>query len=210
MKIIILADKYQKRMKSRGCVGLIKLQNKNILYHQYKLLKSKFPKADIIYVYGFDNKKLLSYIDKNENLYHDMVLVYNKRYEKYNNSFSLSLLDQYLDDDILLLFGDQTLSSINFNKFDPSNGSQVFIDNKSKSKLGCIIQKNKIENICYDLDNKLSEVYFICKDHSSSLRNLVYNPLYHNYFVFELINKMIDSNKIFTPYFTNKKISNAI
>ena len=72
MNIIILGDKYQKRMKSRGCVGLIKYNNKNIISHQYKTLHSIFPNANIIYVYGFDNKRFISYINKN------ILILYNR------------------------------------------------------------------------------------------------------------------------------------
>lgn len=210
MNIIILADKYQKRMKSRGCVGLIKLQNKNILYHQYKILTTKFPSSKIIYVYGFDNKRLLSYIDKNNHLYKQLIFVHNNMYDQYNNAYSLSLVKEYFDDDLLIMFGDKIITSSTFNRFSRNKFSQIFIDNHSQSKLGCIIDNNRIENICYDLDNTLSEIYFISQDQAIDLKNLVSNPSFYNYFIFELVNKMIDSNKPIIPYFINKKTSNAI
>jgi CTP:phosphocholine cytidylyltransferase-like protein len=210
MNIIILGDKYQKRMKSRGCVGLIKLQNKNILHHQYKILTNKFALSKIVYIYGFDNKRLLSYLEKNNQAYSQLEFVHNNRYDQYNNAYSLSLVKEYLDDDLLIMFGDKILTANTFSKFDSSKFSQIFIDHNSQSKLGCIIHNNKVENICYDLDNNLSEIYFISRDQAQDLKKIVSNPSFYNYFVFELLNKMIDSNQTIVPHFINKKTSNAI
>lgn len=200
MNIIILGDKYQKRMKSRGCVGLIKTNNKNILSSQYSVLKKNFPYANIIYVYGFDNKKFLSYIDKHNSLYNEMILVYNENYDKYNNAYSLSLVNDYLDTDCLILFGDNVIKNNVFSNFKYTDESQVFISSKNKNKLGCIINNSaRIENISYDLDNYLSEIYFISKKQIHIFKSLIDNPLYHNYFIFEIVNKMIDNNQELIP-----------
>jgi len=199
MNIIILGDKYQKRMKSKGCVGLIKLYNKNILTHQYKILKTKFPNANIIYVYGFDNKRFLSYVNKNIMSYSDIKLVYNPHYEQYNNVYSLSLLRDYLNQDCLILFGDHIFKNNTFDNFKRTNESQIFINVKTKTKLGCIINNDTIENVSYDLDNYLSEIYFISKNQIQTFRNLITNPAHHNYFIFEILNKMIDTNQKIIP-----------
>lgn len=203
MNIIILGDKYQKRMKSRGCVGLIKFNNKNILNHQYKTLKHKFPNANIIYIYGFDNKRLLSYINKNLFSYPHLSLVHNTNYDKYNNVYSLSLAYEYLNQDCLIMFGDHIIKHQTFDHFKYTNESQVFVNKKIKTKLGCIINSAKVENISYDLDNYLSEIYFISKAHIETFRNLISNPLYHNHFIFEILNKMIDSQIKIIPFYTN-------
>ena len=206
MNIIILADKYQKRMKSRGCVGLIKYNNKNILFHQYKILNNIFPYANIVYVYGFDNKRLVSYINKNSLDYQNIKFIYNNLYEKYNNAYSLSLAKDYLNDDCLLLFGEHVIKNITFENFKITPQSQVFIDKKIKTRLGCIINNNLINNICYDLDNYLSEIYFISKNHVSAFQQFTTNPNHYNSFIFEIINKMIDSNYQFTPFIINQKV----
>lgn len=200
MNIIILGDKYQKRMKSRGCVGLIKLNNKNILSHQYKTLKAKFPNANIIYIYGFDHKRFLSYINKHLLIYPNLTLVHNTRYDISNNVYGLNLVNNYLNQDCLIMFGDHIIKNNVFDNFKHAKGSQVFIS-KTKTRLGCIINHNTIESISYDLDNYLSEIYFISKDQINTFKHLVVNPMYHNYFIFELINKMIDSNQKIIPYY---------
>lgn len=201
MNIIILGDKYQKRMKSRGCVGLIKLNHKNILYHQYKTLKTKFPNANIIYVYGFENKRFISYVNKNMLTYPDITLINNHNYDKYNNTYSLSLLHEYLNKDCLIMFGDSIIKNNTFNNFKFTEESQVFINIKNKTRLGCIINHSIIENISYDLENYLSEIYFISKNQINIFKEFIRNPINHNCFIFEIINKMIDHNQKIIPFY---------
>lgn len=201
MNIIILADKYQKRMKSRGCVGLIKFNNKNILHHQYHTLKAKFPNANIIYIYGFENKRLVSYISKNILTYPNLISINNNHYDKYNNTYSLSLIENYLNNDCLIMFGDHIIKNNTFNKFKPTEESQVFINTKNKTRLGCIINENVIENISYDLNNYLSEIYFVSKNQSNLFRDFVNNPLNRNCFIFEIFNKMINHNQKVIPHY---------
>lgn len=209
MNIIIIADKFQKRMKSKGCVGLIKINNRtNVIQNQLSALKIFYPKAKIIYIYGFENKKFLSFINKNPILSENIDYVYNENYLTHNYAYSLYLAKNYLNDNTIILFGDHILNPKIFENFDKNKGSQMFINKKQKNRLGCIIHDNKIENISYDLDNYLSEIYYLSKSDSIKLQQIVSNSAYHNYFIFELINKMIDQNIILSPFFIDNKVSN--
>lgn len=209
MNIIIVADKYQKRMKSKGCVGLIKYLNKNILSHQYQILQNVFPKSNIFYIYGFDNKRLINYIDKKKQKqeYKYLQLIYNSQYDTYNNAYSLYLAKNFLNDDCIIFFGDNIIKSSTFKDFKITQESQVFIDNNSKNKIGCIINNNQIYNISYDLDNILSEIYFISKSQITLFKNLISDNNNYNYFIFEIINKMIDLNQNFSPFVNKHRIS---
>jgi len=204
MNIIIIADKYQKRMKSKGCVGLIKYRNKNILSHQYKILQHIFPKSNIIYIYGFDNKRLVNYIDKKKQEYANIQLIYNSQYNIYNNAYSLYLAKNFLNDDCIIFFGDNIIKSSTFEDFKITQESQIFIDNKSKNKIGCIINNHQVHNISYDLDNILSEIYFISKSQITLFKNLISDNNNYNYFIFEIINKMISLNQNFSPFINNR------
>lgn len=205
MNFIILGDKFQKRMKSKGCVGLIKVNGKNILQHQHHTIKSYFPEAKIIYVCGFESKKILSFVSKNPILKNDLIMLNNKDYDKYNNAQSLSVASVFLNEDTTILFGDNILHKKVFAGFEPSRGSQIFINNKQKNKIGCIIRDNSIRNIAYDLDNCLSEIYFLSSFHSQTTNKLLMNSINHNCFVFEIINKLIDNNQIIKPFFADYK-----
>jgi len=195
MNIIILGDKFQKRMKSKGCVGLLKISNQqNILQNQLEIINTVFKNAPIAYVYGFDSKKFLSFISKHNYLLKNLNLIYNAQYDKYNYAHSLYLAKDYLDSDCLILFGDSNLSLRLFNKFDIADGTQIFINKHIKNKLGCIISNKIIENISYDLDNYLYDIYYLSKDHASYIKTALETNILHNYFIFELINKLIVSN----------------
>lgn len=199
MNIIILGDRYQKRMKSKGCVGLIKYKNNNILYHQYKICKKIFPNSKIIYIYGFDNKKFVSHIADNSSFYSDVIFVENKNYEDSNSGYSLNIVKDYLNDETLILPGDYIFSTPIFNNFKNTTLSQVFVSKKEKHSIGCIINNGAITNISYDLDNYVSGIYFISKSQIDIFRKLAANQNYNNYFLFELFNKMIDLNQPISP-----------
>jgi len=207
MNCIILGDKFQKRMKSKGCVGLFDLNNKSIIQHQYRNIKQNFPYANIIYVHGFESKKLCSFVEKNSTLANNMTMVHNAKYERYNQGYSLSLAQEYLNDGFLLLLGENIFNYhhmhnyINYNSHD----SYVLLDKKHKGSLGCTITNQKIEHIAYDLDNSLCEIYYISKTHASYIKKLINNSAYYNYFIFELINKLLDNHQIIKPLFINQK-----
>lgn len=202
MNFIILGDKFQKRMKSKGCVGLIKINNKSIIQHQHKIIKQVFPQSNIVYVYGFESKRFHSFIHKNDQLNTDIVSVYNPHFEEYNNAYSLSLVQNFLNDPCIILFGDTIISKKTFDKFIPQNGSQIFVSKKHKNRLGCIINDSKIENISYDLDNYLAEIYYLTKDHARMIKNLLGNKINYNCFIFEIMNKLIDMDQTIYPFFS--------
>lgn len=206
MNFIILGDKYQKGMKSKGCVGLIKVnKTQNIFENQYKIIKAFYPSANIIYVHGFESKKFTNFLSKNQ--YSDIKHYYNDKYETNNQTFSLSLAQEFLNNDCFIMFGDNILNKSIFNKFNSKLGSQVFITHDSSNEIGCIINDNIVENISFDLDNTLSNIYYISKDAVNLLASLVSDKKHYNSFIFEMINKTIDIGICFKPHYLNKKVS---
>lgn len=204
MNFIILADKYQKGMKSKGGLGLLKLNTRtNMIEHQYKQIKKVFPKAKIIYVYGFDSKKIETFLQ--EKKYKDLIQIYNPNYDHHNFAYSLRLASDYLDKDCFITFGDVGFKSSIFNNFSKDNGSQIFINNKQKHKIGCVINDNRIMHISFDLGNYISQIYYISKKDAERLRQLTSQENLKNYFFFEIINKLIDNNVGFYPFIKNNK-----
>lgn len=192
MKIIILGDKYQKGSKSQGCSGLIKINShSNILENQYYVLTSSFPKAEVFYIYGFDNKKIISYLD-NKKI--NINFIYNEKYDEFNECFSLSLVKEHLDSDTLILSGYNILSNNCFKNFD-SEYSQVFFDHSGHSKIGCIENNLNIENIFYDLENKIHSMFYLNHNDAKILKNIL-SPNTYNAFLFEIINLCISSGSI--------------
>lgn len=205
MNFIILADKYQKGMKSKGAVGLIKVNRKSTVFeNQYEIIKSCFKKSKIIYVYGFDSKKINLFFDSKK--YKDVIRIYNEKYEDLNYSYSLSLASEYMTKDFFVLFGDAILKKEIFSDFVSNNGSQIYINKKEKAKLGCILDSNNIvQNISFDLENYISDMYYIHNKDNQILQSLVNETKYNNCFVFEIINKMIDAGVVFSTVQKNQK-----
>jgi CTP:phosphocholine cytidylyltransferase-like protein len=200
MNIIILGDKYQKNMKSKGCVGLIKYNRTNtLLENQYIICKSLFPKSKIVYVYGFDGKKFETYLyDSNKKI----IPIYNKNYDKCNAGLSLSLAKDFLKDNCLIMNGNSILNKKIFESFKPNNSSQIFVNkNKKISDIGCIINDCKIQNFSLDLSNNIYNIYYLSRKDSHILYNIIDNKKYNNYFIFELLNKMIDLGVSFVPIY---------
>lgn len=201
MKFIIIGDRFQKRMKSKGCTGLIQIKNKPIIEYQYRYIKRFFPESEIIYISGFEHKKLSAYISKHKNKYPDLSLVNNNLYEKYSYVYSLSLVTQQLNDDGFILFGDNVLNNRTFKYFSASNGSQIFIQSKDKYELGCIISDDHVQRISYDIGNYLANIYYLSNDHMLSLQKLLLLDKYKNYFLFEMINELINQTHNIRPFF---------
>jgi choline kinase len=204
MNIIILGDKFQKRMKSKGCMGLFKTKNIYRIVQQYQTIKKIFPKANVFYVYGFESKKLLNSLEKYQNLIRDVNFIYNENYNKYNYGYSLSLVNKYMSDDVIICFGDTMLSNLHLLSA-KDECSKVLVGSNSNG-LGCVITNSKIENIFYDLENQIEEIYFIKKRDTSILKEILKNKTLgiNNMFIFEIINKMIDKNVVFKPIQNNK------
>lgn len=194
MNFIILGDKFQKRRKTKGCPGLFHIGKDTIVEHQYKNILKNFNNPNIVYVYGFDAKRFLSFIDTTNNMSKELTLIYNDLYNVYNYAYGLYLAKEYLNDDIFILFGDSIIEKGFFKHIDTTKGSQVVISDNHNGSLGCILNKSYIQNIFYDLGNTIEEIYFLKKDDALKLNSIVSNPIYHNCFIFELINKLIDNN----------------
>jgi choline kinase len=201
MNFIIIGDKFQKRMKSQGCVGLINIKNKPLLQHQYDNIKRFFPEANIVYIYGFQNKKFDNFINSHS-IKNNITVIYNPDYEKYNHGYSLCLAKNFLNTECCILFGDNTLEPSVLKNFNNNNNSQVFINQKNQYSLGCILSNNKIDNIAYDLDkNYISNIYYLSSKHATLIQKMITNSKYYNYFMFEFINKLIDNNETILPFF---------
>ena len=87
-----------------------------------------------------------------------------------------------------------------FQKFKP-NQSQIFLSSHNKSKLGCIVNGYNIENISFDLNNYLYGIYYLSTSGIAAIKSIMNNYVTHNYFIFELINRLIDKNHTIAPLF---------
>lgn len=198
MNCIIVGDKYQKGMKSKGCSALMRTGKRGTLLNsQYEILNNSFDHIPITYIYGFDSKRLLEFVQEND---YRMDMVYNENHDKYNESFSVNLASDKLDDETLIVLGYQTLTPKTFKKFNNLEKSGVFISGADhKPKVGCVILDNNITTLNFDLDNPIHDIYYLNRECSAALKELLQTQRYHNYFLFELLNKLIDKGLQIRP-----------
>jgi CTP:phosphocholine cytidylyltransferase-like protein len=205
MNIIILGDKYQKGMKSKGCVGLIKYNNRSIILdNQYHTLKNIFPKSNIVYVYGFDGKRFINFIKKHD---YDISLIYNENFDKFNSAYSLLVAKKFLDSETLIVSGNTLIKASLFSAFHEKDKSHIFVSKNEKvSNIGCVLTKNTVENISFDLSNTLYDMFFLSRTDSILVSNLLSQNKYNNYFIFEIFNKLIELGSKVNASVSNTKI----
>lgn len=202
MNCIILGDKYQSGMKSKGCAALLKMTKKNTnIDQQCAALSSIYANPNILYVYGFDNKKFLEFINKSKL---SLKAVYNEHYSIYNEAFSLSLAKYALNDASLIINGYQKINKTMLKKIKTDTQySYVFVDKTATAcadSVGCIINKdNCIESLNLDLGNYVKNMYYLNKDCCKTLCKILENKKNYNNFIFELLNKLIDRGHKIKP-----------
>jgi CTP:phosphocholine cytidylyltransferase-like protein len=195
MRIIILGDRFKKGLKSKGCPGLIRANGdrSTIFDKQYHVFNQKFPNCEIIYVAGYDCKRLRHFIKKN---YQDkkIVVLKNTDYERFNDVQSLNIAKEYLNDSCIIVSGYITPSMVTFDSLDKIY-SQVFVTNKETS-IGCVVNNKIVSNISFGLQNYISDIYYINKDDSLKLQKLIGVDSNKNCFLFEILNKIIEQDSI--------------
>jgi len=203
MNCIILGDKYQNGMKSRGCSALLRISSKTTnIDHQCSILSSIFDNPNVLYVYGFDNKKFIEFVNKSTL---NINIIYNEYYNNYNEAFSLSLVkDNLKNDATLIIDGYQKINKTILKKIKLDREySYVFVDKNTKhdpESVGCIINKNNcIESLSLDLDNAIQNIYYLNENCSKTLSEILENKRNYNNFIFELLNKLIDHGHKIKP-----------
>lgn len=194
MIALIIADSFKKGMKSQGCAGLLKHSSKEtLLQQQYRTIKAVFPKSKIVYVYGFDSKKL-SMVLKDK--YSNICSVYNHKYEEYNHGYSLYKSKHLLSghNKCLITLGYDPIDKHILKNLKQSKGSSAALVDDN-TKLGCIMHNDgTIHHIFYDLHNQIGDTYMIHKNEINILLGLLNDQSTHNMFLFELMNKVINHN----------------
>jgi len=206
MNFIFISDKSPKGRKTKGWNGFFQINKKeNLASNQIKTIHKKFPKSKIIYIYGFDGKRASTYFEQTQNK--NVIGVYNKNYDTSGEVSSLTTISEYLTQECMLLHGDILLKPSVFDNFKKSKQkSKIFISTKHSTELGCVLDaQENVQHICYGLNNYLLGLYYISNSHISLFKQMVDNYSYRNYFLFEIINKMIDHNVSFEPITTNRK-----
>lgn len=194
--VIILGAKPIKGMKSLGAFSNIEIaKQKTCLDLQKQNLKKKLNIQNIFYIAGHQHCKL----DKTPD---NVSFIYNDAYEYKNNGHSLVLgINQSTADHVVLLFNKILFHHKIFNRLNYDQ-SHIFINDNvlNEYKLGCIINNGIIDNIFYNLPNKLTGIYVLTGKELELLKKLVQeHKNIDNMFIFEIINFIISMGGTFIP-----------
>lgn len=213
INIVIPVAGMGRRMKSYGPKALINLsQSVPLLCRQLNILQDVYPKANIVIVSGFAHDKIVKTIDEwkiNKNLSSkDIVMVYNKDYERYNVARSIMLgLENCQHDNTLIVYGDLIFNKETISNVEYSKSGMLLANDKQfeKFEVGVSAQNNKIHNFAYSIKTKWSQICYLNKEHSNLFASIAKTDKCKKYFSFEIFNIMLDKYEAeFIPYTNNQ------
>ena len=188
--IIIAAAGAGRRMKSYGPKSLLTIKGKTILSRQLEEIRTEFPTANIVLVCGFEADKVM------DRACGDIITLENENYQDTNITRSVSIALRAINTSrVLIMCGDLVFSKGTLKHVDCKVSSILANKNKHKSsEVGCVINQDKnIENMMYDLDLKWAQVIYLQDRALQIFKKLVFDRSNKKLFLFEIINKLVDS-----------------
>lgn len=178
------------RMKSYGAKSLLEFAfNKTILERQLSIIKSKIKiNHEVIAVTGFEKRKIYEKLPRN------CIVIENERFETTNVTRSIELgLKASTTNAALIIYGDLIFEHKIFNNFGWEK-SQIFVSLNTKyvdnNDVGCIINNSYIENMCWRLPNKWSQIMFLTGKELKIFQKIIIGK--ESWLGFEIINYLLD------------------
>ena len=174
ISIVIPAAGIGHRMKTSGVKSLLKVHNKNpILDRQIAIFNKIFPNYELILVGGFDKKRLF------KNTPREFIKVENPLYEHTNVARSMEMgIQAATTNNVLVVYSDLIFETGIFNHF-ATNHTQIFVSNQheftNQQDIGCIINKGYVENLCWGLPNKWSQILYLIDSDVSTFLSVLEN-----------------------------------
>jgi choline kinase len=212
---VILACNIDKGMKSKGSKGLIEINNNKIFDYQINNImlayKNKSISYEIIIITNFEKEKTEKYIA-------DKARVFGPKKNK-NTIVSACELAKY--DNIFFIDYGCLYSTSFIKKFTKPTNPFILIskDKRNKLEIGVLCNKTSVENMFFDLSNKLFANIFLLNKKQKSI--IINNKQLHrkNLLEFEVLNSLIDYGEVLNYvqtsneeyiYFNNMRQKNEI
>ncbi len=187
--IIIPAAGLGYRMKTYGAKSLIRLNKSHtILSRQLHIINNVFNNYEIYLITGFQADKVHKNVSSNVNV------IQNSNYEDTNVLHSIGLgLNEVNTNNVVIIYGDLVFNKPALNvPFDLT--SSIVISNYMKdNEIGCIVYKDKLEQMFYNLTQKWAQIMYLTGKEFELMKKLANNPDKSMQFGFEAINEIIDS-----------------
>lgn len=187
---IIVACYPDKGMKSCGSKSLLDFGKKKLLQYQLDAIsKNKLPNSEILVISDCDTFKIRKLLQTQGKVI---------PLENYNPIYTGCLYAKYKNI-VFIDYGCVFKSTIIKTKKNIDDQSCVVcIDKQPKLDIGCIIDKNEIQHIFYDLpNNKFAKIFYLCEQDKKKIL-LNKNLSYFNLLPFEIINSLIETGSVFT------------
>jgi choline kinase len=191
LTVIVPAAGVGRRMKSYGVKALVELSlRETIISRQIRIIRSVFPKADIVVVTGYEVERLMRALP------HGVKVVENERYEETNVIRSISMgLRVASYPNVLIVYSDLV-----FNKeavsWANTNGSGVLIDSRHQfgdDEVGTMIVDGRVTNFSFGLPVKWGQIAYLTGRELELFRRIASQSDKRRHFGHEVLNSVIDA-----------------
>ena len=179
-----------KGMKSYGARSLIEIDHTNIITGNISLVRGFFRKAPITLISNFDPHKIKTKAYKNINYIWD-------------KDFKSTLLKLSKESNHLVFFNNDVVFNDYLVHTIPKDRSALVFDNRpvDRIELCGLVQNGKVVRLAYGLDEKnahtFSHIYVFHKNELARLGEILVNPKFAKFSLYEIVNLLIDDGYSF-------------
>jgi len=188
-------------MKSKGAKSLLTINNTTLLDNQLKTIWKMYPGAEIIVVIGFQANKIRSMFRGT----YPVRFVFNPNYETSNVMYSIALaLEVSLSKSILILHDDLLFNNNAIADMVGTTSKILVLPENhlvDEQEVGVAIHNNIVTNLSYGLHRNWGQMAYITGKELVTFEKIAFNhELSANWFLYEGLNKVINSNGSFVAH----------
>ena len=202
--IVILSAGIGYRMRTYGAKCLLKIHGEPIALRQIRMLRETYPDSEIIYVVGFQARKVISRLPS------DICVVVNPEYETANVAYSIYLgMLAATNPNIMLVYGDVVFNEQALNVNYGGKTGTLLIDHKyntSKHPIGCVYNKH-VEQFIYDQPATWSQITYLNEKAAKATLSYVSREENKTKFGFEALNHITTKGFKIIPHIPDDAIA---
>lgn len=198
--VILLAENYGYRMKSKGALSLVEIKGKSLLEIQIQAIKAVFTNFEIILCCGYDSKSVYEFIQKRmKNV--NVRIVENQVYENSNCCETTRIaLNNTLNEKIIVMNGGLLISASHLKAIDTQKTCILSQANKKMEdfEVGVVENESLVQNMSLGIKERrwLDFLFLSGKKNVEIFYNIVSSIDFKNRFLFEAINELIQNIQV--------------
>tara|TARA_R100000808_G_scaffold20900_1_gene45214 strand:+ start:2079 stop:2873 length:795 start_codon:yes stop_codon:yes gene_type:complete len=192
--IVLLAENYGYRMKSKGALSLVEVKGKSLLEIQIQAIRAVFTNFEIILCCGYDSKSVYEFIQKRINNV-NIRIVENQVYENSNCCETARIaLNNTLNEKIIIMNGGLLISASHLKEIDTQKTCILSQANKKMEdfEIGVVESESRVQNMSLGVKERrwLDLLFLSGKKNVKTFYNIVSSMDFKNRFLFEAINEL--------------------